>query len=155
VTRNGHITFGSLNNPAKVTRPTAELWSRVLHAVPNSRLMLLVYDFSGENEYFNELFSSFGIEHSRLIHVRQAPRPQYLELYSQIDIVLDTMPYNGHNTSCDALFMGATVVTLPGITSVSRAGLSFLNNIGPRNSRRGRRMISCGLPARWRAMGTA
>ena len=130
VTRAGHITFGSLNNPAKVTRQTAELWSRVLHAVPDSKLMLLVYDFSGENEYFNALFGEFGIERSRLIHVRQAPRMQYLELYNQIDIVLDTMPYNGHNTSVDALFMGAALVTLPGMTSVSRAGLNFLTNIG-------------------------
>jgi predicted O-linked N-acetylglucosamine transferase (SPINDLY family) len=130
VTQAGHITFGSLNNPSKVMRQTAELWSRVLHAVPNSTLMLLVYDYSGVNEYFYELFEEFGIPRERQIQVRQRPRPQYLELYQQIDIVLETMPYNGHNTSCDALLMGVPVITLPGVTSVSRAGLSFLRNIG-------------------------
>jgi protein O-GlcNAc transferase len=130
VARAGHITFGSLNNPSKVTRQTAELWSRVMHAVPDSKLMILVYDFSGVNEYFYELFEEFGIGRYRQIQVRQRPRKPYLELYQQIDIVLETMPYNGHNTSCDALMMGVPVVTLPGVTSVSRAGLSFLKNIG-------------------------
>jgi len=129
VVRNRFVTFGSLNNPSKVSKPCAGLWSRVLHAVKGSKLMLLVYDVSGENEYFTRTFGEFGIPRERLIFVRQRPRPKYLELYREIDIVLDTLPYNGHSTSLDALLMGVPIVTLPGITSVSRAGASFLRNI--------------------------
>jgi predicted O-linked N-acetylglucosamine transferase (SPINDLY family) len=130
VLKNGHITFGSLNNPSKVTLDTIDLWSRVMQAVPASKIMLLIYDRNGENEYFQEEFASRGITRERLLLVRQRPRFQYLQLHQEIDIILDTMPYNGHNTSCDALLMGVPIVTLPRQTSVSRAGVSFLKNIG-------------------------
>jgi len=53
-----------------------------------------------------------------------------LEYYRQIDISLDTLPYNGHSTSLDSLFMGVPVVTLVGDTVVGRAGLSQLTNLG-------------------------
>ena len=58
------------------------------------------------------------------------PRPEYLKLYQQIDIGLDTLPYNGHTTSLDSYFMGVPVVTLVGQTVVGRAGLSQLTNLG-------------------------
>ena len=62
--------------------------------------------------------------------VEARSRREYLELYHRVDIVLDTFPYNGHTTSLDALWMGVPVVSLAGATSVSRAGLSQLTNLG-------------------------
>jgi predicted O-linked N-acetylglucosamine transferase (SPINDLY family) len=57
-------------------------------------------------------------------------RQQYLEQYRGVDIALDTYPYNGHTTTCDALWMGVPVVTLSGTIHVSRAGVSVLSNVG-------------------------
>jgi predicted O-linked N-acetylglucosamine transferase (SPINDLY family) len=58
------------------------------------------------------------------------PRQEYLELYHRLDILLDTFPYNGGVTTCDALWMGVPVVSLAGETPVSRAGVSLLTNVG-------------------------
>jgi protein O-GlcNAc transferase len=66
----------------------------------------------------------------RIEFVEYRPRPQYLELYRRIDLGLDTIPYNGHTTSLDSLWMGVPVVTRVGRTVVGRAGWSQLSNLG-------------------------
>jgi predicted O-linked N-acetylglucosamine transferase (SPINDLY family) len=71
-----------------------------------------------------------GISDARIQFVKQASRRAYLENYYRIDIGLDTMPYNGHTTTLDALWMGVPIVTLVGQTIVGRAGLSQLTNLG-------------------------
>jgi predicted O-linked N-acetylglucosamine transferase (SPINDLY family) len=58
------------------------------------------------------------------------PRPEYLGLYHRIDLCLDTLPYNGHTTGLDALWMGVPTLTMPGRTVVGRAGLCLLQNLG-------------------------
>ena len=59
-----------------------------------------------------------------------APRWEYLSLYHRIDLALDPFPCNGMTTTCDALWMGVPVLTLPGAMPVSRAGLSLLSSVG-------------------------
>jgi len=71
-----------------------------------------------------------GVEGRQVEFLDFRPRREYLKLYHGLDIVLDTFPYNGHTTSLDALWMGVPVVSLAGATSVSRAGLSQLTNLG-------------------------
>ncbi len=66
----------------------------------------------------------------RVEFVELLPRQAYLELYHRVDIALDTSPYNGGITTCDALWMGVPVLTLPGEAPVSRAGLSLLSGVG-------------------------
>jgi protein O-GlcNAc transferase len=56
--------------------------------------------------------------------------PAYFEMYHSIDIALDTHPYGGGTTTCDALWMGVPVMSLVGKTAVGRAGLSILSNVG-------------------------
>jgi len=56
--------------------------------------------------------------------------PHFLQRYAQVDIALDTFPYNGMTTTCDALWMGVPVVSLAGGIPVSRGGLSILSNLG-------------------------
>jgi protein O-GlcNAc transferase len=122
----GHVTFGVLNKSAKITAPVARLWARVLDATPGSRLMVLgsVVDELGE------LLEENGVPRARVDFVpRLAPR-DYLRLYADVDVALDTFPYNGHTTTCDALWMGVPTVTLAGRTHVSRAGLSVLRAVG-------------------------
>jgi len=67
-----------------------------------------------------------AIDPSRIEFVGRRSRPEYLKLYHQLDIVLDTFPYHGHTTSLDALWMGVPVVTLTGPTVVARMGLPIL-----------------------------
>jgi predicted O-linked N-acetylglucosamine transferase (SPINDLY family) len=122
------IMLGSLNFPPKVSEPAIALWARCLHALPNSRLMLITYANDRE-QHFTASFARHGIDPARLEFHRPQPRLDYLRLYQKIDIALDPFPYNGGVTTCDALWMGVPVITLPGETSLSRAGLSLLSNL--------------------------
>ena len=124
-----HVTFGCLNNYAKVSPRAIAAWTRILQSVPHSRLVL----HSNEGEHrlnVREQFQRDGIGPDRVRFVDMLPLKQYLDQYNQIDIALDPFPYPGGTTTCDALWMGAPVVSLAGRTAVSRAGLSILSNIG-------------------------
>ncbi|HEY1921803.1 MAG TPA: tetratricopeptide repeat protein [Tepidisphaeraceae bacterium] len=127
--KNGHITFGCLNNFCKASPQTLELWARVIQAVPNSKLILLAGP-GGHRQTLRESFSSKGISADRLEFVEFLPRPDYLKVYNRIDIGLDTLPYNGHTTGLDSIWMGVPVVGRIGRTVVGRAGFSQLSNLG-------------------------
>jgi predicted O-linked N-acetylglucosamine transferase (SPINDLY family) len=75
-------------------------------------------------------FAARGVEPGRVTLVPRLPRDEYLRQYHQIDVALDPFPYNGHMTSCDALWMGVPVVSLRGQTSAGRGGVSLLTNLG-------------------------
>jgi protein O-GlcNAc transferase len=128
--RSGHLTFGCLNNPAKLTEEVLFLWSRVMTFVPGSQLFLA----SGGSQLVEERIRSglgrLGISIGRLRFAgRSASRHDYLKLYYSIDIALDPFPYNGVTTTCDALWMGVPVISLTGVTNVSRQGVRFLRNV--------------------------
>jgi protein O-GlcNAc transferase len=129
----GYVTFCSLNKPIKHSAPTVALWSKVLQAVPNSRLLLLGTDANPLNPALREPFAEHGITGDRLIFAPRLPRPKYLSLYNEVDIALDPFPYNGGVTSCDALWMGVPLVTLTGNTYHSRQGFMLLSNAGMPN----------------------
>jgi len=127
--KEGRITFGCFNNFCKVAGGTLALWSRVLGALAGSRLVLLAPP--GEHRVrVLEQFRRGNIDPARIEFVEHRPRPKYLELYHRIDMSLDTLPYNGHTTSLDSLWMGVPVVTRVGRTVVGRAGYSQLSNLG-------------------------
>ena len=125
----GHVTFGSLNECFKVNEGVLKLWARVLAGVAGSRLVLLA-DEGSHRERTLGVLEGLGVSRQRVSFFAKRPRGRYLELYHQIDIGLDTLPYNGHTTSLDSYFMGVPVVTLVGNTVVGRAGLSQLTNLG-------------------------
>jgi len=125
---NGLITFGCLNNFCKVNEPLLRMWARVLRAVPESRLILLAPSGS-PRKWVLDVLQTERIEPSRVQFERSRSRPDYLRLYHQIDIALDSFPYNGHTTSLDALWMCVPVVTLAGQSPVSRAGVCQLRNL--------------------------
>lgn len=122
----GQITFGSLNNICKINDQVLTRWSSVLRATPSSQLLLLCPDKHARRRV-TEAMQSLGIEPSRIEFTGSLPRQQYLELYNRIDLALDPFPYNGITTTCDALWMGVPVLTLPGASPASRAGLSLLS----------------------------
>lgn len=126
---NGFVTFGCLNNFAKVNDGVLSLWARVLTAAPASRLMLLAPP-GRRRQAVLEKFAAEGVDRSRVAFVDfRDRRRDYMRLYRDVDIFLDTVPYNGHTTSLDAMWMGVPVVTLIGHTVVGRAGWSQLNNL--------------------------
>jgi protein O-GlcNAc transferase len=123
----GFVTFGCLNNFAKVNAGVWELWCELLKLVPNSRLIL--HAGRGPHRDAAHLFlRQRGIDSSRLEFVDGAPMAQYLSLYHRIDIALDPFPYAGGTTTCDALWMGVPLITLAGDRAVGRAGVSILTN---------------------------
>jgi predicted O-linked N-acetylglucosamine transferase (SPINDLY family) len=126
----GRVTFGSLNNPAKFSTPVIETWAQILKSVPASALMLFANERVDPGRRVRDEFARRGVAPDRLSFLPRVPRAVYLRQYAMIDIALDPWPYNGHMTSCDALWMGVPLVSLIGQTSVARAGLSILTSIG-------------------------
>lgn len=125
----GCVTFGCLNKTGKINPPTIALWARVLHAVPGSRLILLASVEEMRARIRGE-FAAHAIEPERVEFVGWQRRPDYFVTHHRIDVALDPLPYGGHITLCDALWMGVPTIALPGETAVSRAGLSLLSNVG-------------------------
>src|SRR5208282_799616 len=121
----GYVTFGCLNNFAKVNPATLRLWSRVLREIHDSRLIMLC----PPGEHRRQVIETLGVDPARIQFVATQARPDYLKTYLEIDLALDTLPYNGHTTSLDSFWMGVPVVTLVGPTVVGRAGWSQLNNL--------------------------
>jgi len=126
--RTGQFTFGCLNNFCKVNEGTLRLWAAVMRAAPKSKLLLLAP--LGARQRVLEILRRNGIAESRVDFVDRAPRARYLAGFQRIDLGLDTMPYNGHTTTLDSMWMGVPVVTLVGSSPVGRAGWSQLNNLG-------------------------
>ena len=128
--RAGHVTFGCLNNFCKVNDDVLRLWADVLRAVPGARL-LLQCPAGGHRAGVREFFAARGIGADRVQLVpRTSTREEFLDLFQRIDIALDPLPYNGGTTTCEALWMGIPVLTLPGSRIVSRIGLSILSAVG-------------------------
>jgi len=133
VTGCGHVTFGSFNNLAKITPEVVSLWSEILKDIPGSRLIvknISLRDDTTRTRYA-ALFEAQGVEPERveLLPPLFAKR-DHLALYSRIDIGLDTFPYNGTTTTCEALWMGVPVITLAGTLHAGRVGVSLLSQLG-------------------------
>ncbi len=130
---NGYITFGSFNNFAKLSEKTAELWARVLAAVPNARLLLKSRYIADEeaHQHLVQLFQKAGMDLSRVEFTSgTAAKAEHLEVYRKVDIGLDTYPYGGMTTTCESLWMGVPVLTRAGWRTASRYGVSLMNAVG-------------------------
>ena len=129
----GRVTFGCFNNLAKVNAALVGRWASILAAVPNSRMMLKSKPLAdhGTRESLLCLFGENGIESERILFSSWAPNTRsHLERYGEIDIALDTFPYNGATTTCECLWMGVPVITCAGPVHASRVGASLLTALG-------------------------
>ena len=125
----GYVTFGSLNNFCKVSPRALELWARLLAGIPKSRLILHAH--RGEHRSrVAATFAAHGVAAERLSFVDTLPLADYFRLYYRVDIALDSFPYAGGTTTCDALWMGVPTVSLVGQAAFARGGLSILGNVG-------------------------
>jgi protein O-GlcNAc transferase len=105
------------------------LWTRVLQAVPQSRLLVLVPP-GWARDHVRTTFQQAGIAATRLEFADRKSRQAYFEMYQRIDLGLDPFPCNGGTTTLDAFWMGVPTLTLLGKTVVGRAGWSQLCNLG-------------------------
>jgi predicted O-linked N-acetylglucosamine transferase (SPINDLY family) len=127
------ITFGSFNNFLKVGVETLSAWAQLLERVPGSRL-LIKSPYLQDPEVLasvSEKLSAAGIATDRVELLGFFASPaEHLATYSRVDVALDTFPYNGTTTTCEALWMGVPVVSLIGDRHASRVGLSLLTTVG-------------------------
>lgn len=128
--RRGYVTFGSLNNFAKVNDHVLSVWAEILRRVPESRLYLkaTLFNHPYGRRLAEERMAAQGIDLKRVIFGTY--EKAYLHAYHDIDIALDPFPYPGGGTTCDALYMGVPVVTLVGQRHGARFGYSLLMNLG-------------------------
>jgi predicted O-linked N-acetylglucosamine transferase (SPINDLY family) len=128
----GRVTFGCFNNLAKITRATIACWAEVLGDVPGSRLVVKCHQMGdgGTADRLRRDFARLGIDPARLDLRGGSPHRALLAEYGDIDIVLDPFPYTGGLTTCEALWMGVPVVTLPGEIFAARHSASHLCNVG-------------------------
>lgn len=126
----GYITFGSFNNLIKVNDVVLETWGAILQQVPESRLLLKCasLDDADIRELFRQKLLSLGLSEERF--QLRGFSADYLPEYYEMDIALDTFPYPGGGTTCDALYMGVPVVTLGDGSHGGNFGISLLKNIG-------------------------
>ena len=130
--REKRVTFGSFNNNCKITQQVLGLWARVLLRVPESRMLL---KFKGGDspelkERYVLAFERLGVPRERVDVLGWRAPQDHLDTYNRVDIALDTYPYNGTTTTCEALWMGVPTVTLVGQHHASRVGLSLLTRAG-------------------------
>lgn len=131
--KNGFVTFGSFNNLAKINSAVISVWARLLRAAPESRLFIKNPSLTEEatQDRYRALFAAEGIPHERLdLFGYVAGDAAHLAVYERVDVALDTSPYNGTTTTCEALWMGVPVVTLRGDRHSGRVGASLLGAAG-------------------------
>ncbi len=130
---NGFITFGCFNNLAKLNAPLYDSWVKILQQVPDSRLFLKAKTLidPGICHEVRDYFTTRGIALERLrVSGFEASTKSHLDRYNEIDIALDSYPYHGTTTTCEALWMGVPVVTRAGAAHLSRVGASLLQTVG-------------------------
>jgi len=130
---NGYITFGCFQSLTKITDETLSTWARILLALPKSKLRLQnkqILSVAGAREDTERRLAQFGIDPQRVISKGSMPRNEYLAAHAEVDIILDTSPYPGGTTTCEALWMGVPTITLLGNTLLSRQGASLLSCVG-------------------------
>ena len=130
---NGPITFGSFNNLPKLSDETLDLWARILSAVPQSKLLLKARGLD-DPQIRQGVVARFALAGVAADRLRFAGRVRgyagHMALYNEMDIALDSLPYNGTTTTCEALWMGVPTVTLAGDRHCARVGASLMTRVG-------------------------
>jgi protein O-GlcNAc transferase len=129
---NGHITFACVGNIAKINTRILGCWKQILDRTPNSRLVLRSISFKDKaaTEMMRVRLGEAGIDSGRVACLDAAVESEYAGTYNEVDVVLDTFPFNGGTTTCFAVYMGVPVVSLSGKSLISRMGHSILTNMG-------------------------
>jgi protein O-GlcNAc transferase len=129
---NGYVIFGSFANPAKINEREIDVWARILHRVPGSALRLRYGNMTVQANVnrIHGQFKRLGIDPARIWLENGGSGKSMFDAYNNVDIGLDTFPYSGGLTTCEALWMGVPVITCPGKRYESRHSLTHLSNAG-------------------------
>ena len=128
--KNNYITFGSFNNPSKISENVIFCWSKILKKIKNSKLIIKCSNDKKKLDRIERLLKEKEILGSVIFHKRFDDKQDHLNLYNEVDIALDTFPYNGVTTSFEAIWMGVPVLTMAGYNFNSRCGESINKNLG-------------------------
>lgn len=128
----GYISFGCFQNLSKINRKILRLWNEILNQTPNSKLIILNKQFHDESvkQAFIQKIITAGINPQQVILKMGLSRSDYFKAYHDVDFMLDTFPYPGGTTTCEALWMGVPTLTLSGKTLLERQGHSIMANAG-------------------------
>ena len=127
--KNKYITFGTFNNPAKMTDNVLDCWSNILKKVKGSKLIIKCANKRKKFDRIEKIFEKNGVLGSVTFYYRIDKLEDHLNLYREIDVALDTFPYNGVTTSFEAIWMGVPVLTMAGYNFNSRCGESINKNL--------------------------
>ena len=127
---NGYVTFGSFNRPSKLGRAVVALWSQLLRAVPDARMVLGAMPQDGQYGHLIDWFDAEGIARDRLEFQMRCDTATYLARHHRVDLCLDAFPYSGGTTTAHALWMGVPTLTLAGQTPAGRQGAAILGQVG-------------------------
>jgi predicted O-linked N-acetylglucosamine transferase (SPINDLY family) len=127
---NGYLTFGSFNRPSKLGPSVIALWSQLLRALPEARMILGAMPQDGQYGQLIEWFAAEGIARDRLEFQMRCDTASYLARHHRVDLCLDAFPYTGGTTTAHALWMGVPTLTLAGRTPASRHGATILKHVG-------------------------
>jgi len=128
----GAVTFGCFQNYSKVSNDVLSCWGEVLQALPTATLFWQSKAFNDAlvREEALARLQQYGISAARCSLHGMVPREEYLRNHHQIDVILDTFPFTGGTTTCEALWMGVPTLTLLGDTLIARQGASFMHCVG-------------------------
>lgn len=126
---NDFVTYGSLNNPSKIDDSVLEAWAEILRSVPRSRLLLRYMQYADPmlRARYHSFFDARGVSPSRVEMIAGGSPAEAMQTYRRIDVALDTFPYSGCTTTCEALACGVPVVAMPGRGFAGRHSVSFLH----------------------------
>lgn len=129
---NGHITFGCFQNLFKVGDAVLTAWGKILAALPGARLRMQCKQLDTPllQEQWGQRLRRCGIDPARVKMLGAVPRATYLAAHNEVDMILDTFPYPGGTTTCEALWMGVPTLTLAGGSLLARQGASLLSAAG-------------------------
>lgn len=128
--RNGHVTFGSFNQALKISRTARRLWTEILERLPDSHLVILGVEAGRAQSDLAADLAGAAVDRARITVRQYVALEDYFRTFDAVDIALDTIPYSGGTTTCDALWMGVPVVTVPGTRPSSRSAASILTTVG-------------------------
>lgn len=130
--KRGFVTFGSLNSLNKINRNVMDLWAALLRKTPDARLLIFRNSLNGKvRSELRQAFVSRGVHPDSLdMRGEEIEKQSYLNIYNEIDVLLDTFPWSGHTTACESLWMGVPVVTLRSDRHAGRTVASVLHQVG-------------------------
>lgn len=129
-TRNGFLTFGSFNQGAKLNSKLMHHWASILNQLPASRIRFVGIEQERLIKTILDVLAESGINEDRIDILGRIPTHEYMNAFNAVDVALDTHPYSGATTTCDALIMGVPVITALGPRGIMRSTASLLTACG-------------------------